>query len=682
MHFTLPCIGSQLFINKTTTPDEARDWVESMHRAGLKLIRLFVIWDHVEPSKGTWDFSTYDAVFDTAATCGMGVVPTLMSVSPPGWMLKTGGAQSVANLEDAAFLEQSGHYIETVVKHWAPHPALHSWILWNEASRIPPDTPATRKKFREYLTSRFAGDLDALNRTLFQTYTSFDQIGASRGDGTMDLEFSGFAEKVYWQEFAVADLTAHLHRIAHHVRTHDSTHPVHVNPHGLCSYVQHAGQSVWREAACVDFLGCSSHPVWHSSRFGRERWTRSLGIFADIMRSATPDPDGIFWVTELQGGTTLHSADVADCPAPAEIERWLWEGIGAGAKASIFWCYNWRDEGFEAGEWHLTRLDGSPSPRLRAATRVAKTLERHADWFTSARPYAPRVYILRSDAAERLAWVERQDDPDPADPRNRMRPADSAAGAALLLADLGLETGYVEEAGLPAFVADRAGEEFVLLAPGLEALSDGTLDLLSTFVQRGGHLIADGVIGWKHPTGHLALERQPLWKTLFGVPLVDVEAFAGARELSADQAPPAPWGYRVVTDSETDTPGLLTRHRQGRGSAVWVQTWFFHRFLLDPAPKIREWFINLLPQTAHAPIRLAHSGPGTRLRLLTTEEGFTAVLIDETGNDTLTVTVSIPCQITLENGATHRMEPSDTLDIHLNHSGLALLSIARSVSND
>ncbi|MCC5845225.1 MAG: beta-galactosidase [Verrucomicrobia bacterium] len=682
MFYSNPCIGSQLFINHSTSTDEARTWVESMHRAGLKLIRLFILWDHVEPAPGKWDFTTYDAVFDTAEPLGMGVVPTLMSVSPPGWTLRTGGPQSVADLEDPDFIRQSEHYIETVVNHWADHPALHSWILWNEASRIPPRTPAALRKFRDYLEARFAGDLAALNRTLFQTYASFDDIGAARTDGAVDLEFSGFADKVYWQEFAVSELCAHLHRIAHHVRTHDANHPVHVNPHGLGGYVQHAGQSVWREAACVDFLGCSSHPVWHATRFGRDRWLRSLGIFADLMRSATPHPDGLFWVTELQGGTTLHSADSADCPAPDEVERWLWEGIGAGAKASIFWCFNWRDEGFEAGEWHLTRLDGSPSPRLRAATRVARALERHADWFRDSRPYKPAVYILRSDAAERLAWVERQDEPDPRDPRNRMRPADSACGAALLLADLGIETGYVEESGLAAFTKDPDNRNAVLIAPGLEALSDGTLETLIPFVRNGGHFIADGAVGWKQPTGHLALERQPHWKALFGVPLVDVEAFANARVLPNDQHPPAPWGYRVITDSETDDTGPLHRHDCGAGSARWIRTWFFHRFLIDPAPASRTWFQSLLPDSVQAPVRLAQPGPGSRLRLLNTPKGFTGILIDENGNRILKVTTSLACQITLETGETHRVKPSETIDIQLNKRGLGLLSIARRTSND
>jgi hypothetical protein len=682
MRFSNPCIGSQLFINKTMTPEEARGWVESMHRAGLKLIRLFIIWDHIEPAPGQWEFSVYDSVFDTAAELGMGVVPTLMSVSPPGWMLRTGGPQSLANLEDPEFLKLSEVYIRQVVAHWSGHPALHSWILWNEASRIPPKTPAVLENFRRFLERKFNGDVDALNRTVFQNYPSFDEIGKEQGQGANELEFSGFAEKVYGLEFAVDELCAHLRRIADIVRTQDPVHPLHVNPHGLASFVQHAGQSIWREAECVDFLGCSSHPVWHSTRFDRSRWGRSLGIYADLMRSATPDPDGLFWVTELQGGTTLHSAEMSDCPAADELERWLWEGIGAGARASVFWCYNWRDEGFEAGEWHLARLDGSPSPRLRAATRVAKTLERRADWFADARPIEPEIYILRSDSAERLAWVERNDTPDPHDPRNRMRVADSASGAALLLADLGLQTGYVEEAGLSKLLETPSRTPAVVIVPGLEALCDGTLERLAAYVEQGGCVIADGALGWKRPTGHLALDRQPLWKTLFGKSLVDVEAFAFSQTLPPDHHEPTPWGYRVITDADTGIWRPFTRYQTGKGTAIWIQTWFFHRFLCGDYPAARKGFQVLLPDSVSAPVRLKAPGPGVRLRLLQTHMGYTGILIDETKSSTATLETSYKAELKLESGEVFSIRAAEPFEIPVNKRGLGLFTIARTQESD
>ncbi len=36
-------LGSQLYINKTDTPEQVSAWVRQMHEAGLRVIRLFMV---------------------------------------------------------------------------------------------------------------------------------------------------------------------------------------------------------------------------------------------------------------------------------------------------------------------------------------------------------------------------------------------------------------------------------------------------------------------------------------------------------------------------------------------------------------------------------------------------------------------------------------------------------------
>ena len=44
-----------------------------MEAVGLKVIRLFMLWDLVEPRKDQWTWEVFDAVFDQAAINNMGV---------------------------------------------------------------------------------------------------------------------------------------------------------------------------------------------------------------------------------------------------------------------------------------------------------------------------------------------------------------------------------------------------------------------------------------------------------------------------------------------------------------------------------------------------------------------------------------------------------------------------------
>ena len=44
-----------------------------MDAVGLKVIRLFMLWDLGEPRKDQWTWEVFDAVFDQAAINNMGV---------------------------------------------------------------------------------------------------------------------------------------------------------------------------------------------------------------------------------------------------------------------------------------------------------------------------------------------------------------------------------------------------------------------------------------------------------------------------------------------------------------------------------------------------------------------------------------------------------------------------------
>ncbi len=673
-----PVIGSQLFINRNMTPAEASVWVKRMRDAGLLRIRLFMVWDFLEPEPDRWTFSTYDAVFDTAQECGMDVVPTLMSISPPGWMLRTGGVQAVANLEDPAIIEEGDRYIDTIVQRWGSHPALHSWILWNEASRILPRNSETMARFRQWLCDRFQGEIQAMNALQFRRYSDFDQVGRTREEGGMELEFATYAEGVLWQEFTVVELCRHLARIGKRIRMQDSVHPLHVNPHNLCGALQHAGQSVWKEAEVVDFLGCSSHPVWHATRFPRHNWLQAVGMFADVCRSASPSDSGEFWVSELQGGTTRLSAMSPDGPDRNELARWIWAGIGAGASTTLFWCFNWRDEGYEAGEWALTRMDGSPSPRLEAATEVANEMETHRSWFSATQPWDPEIWILRSDAAERLAAVESHGEEGVHSPRNLQRVTDSASGAGMLFSRLGAEVRYVEENGLKQALDE--GPPRILVVPGLEVLSEGLLERLLEYVTAGGLVVADACPGWKDPFGRLATWRETELTRFLGGRCLDLESWRNAADVPGDQPQPAGWWYRTILSKPVDgdvhstwTDGVpqTWTHRVGEGAICMIGTWFFHRFLLGPYPETSRWLRDILSSAFPVlPLRKDVASDDTVLRHLQHPEGTVIVLISESAQREKDLIPAFKGQLEWMDGK--RISVSDQVSVRLplDHRGI------------
>ena len=104
-------IGSQYYVNTGDTPAQIRQGIASMARAGLKLVRIFLQWTHVEPRQGQWDWRQYDALFDAAAENGLGVIITLTSLHPPGWMKISFSPQDLGPLDDPLFMQRSREYI-------------------------------------------------------------------------------------------------------------------------------------------------------------------------------------------------------------------------------------------------------------------------------------------------------------------------------------------------------------------------------------------------------------------------------------------------------------------------------------------------------------------------------------------------------------------------------------------
>jgi beta-galactosidase len=337
-------LGSQYYVNTGDTPDQIHAGIDAMARAGLKLVRIFLQWTHVEPRRDRWDWTQYDALFAAAAEGGLGVIVTLTALHPPGWMKISFGPQDLGPLDDPVYMERAKDYVRRAAARYASHPALHSWILTNEPTLFLPKDEAVLHRFQRFIEQKYAGDIEALNRRSFQQLDSFSDVTLADTEGG----FSGYTGRLNWLDFLVYRLMEILAEIKATLRATGDRHPVHVNPHNIVGDIYRQGQSIWAEGRLVDFMGCSAHPSWHSTRFLPDRLHQSVALFADLMRGATRAPDRHFWVTEMQGGTNIYSGETYLGPSGEDLRSWIWESIGAGAKAVVFWCFNYRAQGYEA----------------------------------------------------------------------------------------------------------------------------------------------------------------------------------------------------------------------------------------------------------------------------------------------------------------------------------------------
>jgi beta-galactosidase len=630
-------LGSQYYVNTDDTPEQIRTGIEAMARAGLKLVRIFLQWTHVEPRQGHWDWSQYDALFEAAAAGQIGVIITLTALHPPGWMKITFGPQDLGPLDDPAYWERAKDYIRQVVTRYGHHPAMHSWILNNEPQLFLSPDPAVLKRFQKFVEQKYGGDIALLNRRSFQQLDTFAEVSLAGTEGG----FSGYTGRLNWLDFMGYRLQEILTELQGCLRATGDLHPVHVNPHGLVNDMYPQGQSIWAEGRLVDFMGCSAHPSWHSTRFLPDRLHQSVALFADLMRGATRAPNRYFWVTELQGGTNIFSGLTYLGPSEDDLRSWVWESIGAGAKAVVFWCFNYRVQGYEAGEWSLVDQLGRPSRRLVEISKIAAFLEQHQAIFAASRPSRAPVALLFSEATWKLGNVEGRGQA-PEDPRNCLMGADALTGAWMACVDAGLSVDILDETDLQHGLAQGYS---VLIAPGCTALEEASLSALQTYVEGGGVLLADGLCGYKDPWGWLRDPAHNPVNALFGASVADIQAVPAlntAVTLGAVRLPV--WFLKVVLEPQEGVQVLatfaepaprpaLTAAARGKGQALRLGTSFFQHYFRDPAPEAFSELLRWLPRPIE-PVQLLNPSAHLRLRRLDLPDGALLLLLNAGGEAT------------------------------------------------
>lgn len=617
----IPVFGSQLFINRQDHPEFLRAQVRLMHAHGLRLIRLFSFWDQVEPWPGVWIWEVTDAIFAEAAALGMGVVPTLCAQTPPGWWWtsRVGSCQDVADLTDPGIRAAGLAYIRAYVGRYARHPGLHSWIVWNEASMTVPVTSATVHAYRLYLAETYT-DIASYNAMHYRQYQYFSEIVLeSNGDGPI-IQTS--VDRLDWMRFSVNFLMHIVADFTHEIRAHDGQHPVHVNPHLVGSCMFRYSQSLWQIAEQMDFMGTSAHPVHHSTRFPLNRVVQSLGLFCSLTRSATRDPNGRFWVSELQGGPSIFGAARFGSVSPGELRTWLWECIGQGSEAIVYWTFTGRNSDGESGEWMLLDQRGQPSRRLRESAQCVAMIDQHADLFDRLGTPRPQVMVLDSEATSMLGYVCGQGE-SVSEPRCRERGTDAIAGAYSLLDDLGLDVAFTSEPRL-AEPATLAGID-VLILPDSQALEPATAALVAAFVARGGWVIADGLVGWKTPSNRLDPLTGAALGVLFGAELEDLDPTPGPITLETEAGPVPGWLAELSLATISPETEVLARWDDERiaatakfyasgGRAVRLGSFFFQRYAAHHEPAIRDFIAGLLPPQLS--LRVQEDGVRLRFRPL------------------------------------------------------------------
>jgi beta-galactosidase GanA len=618
-----PRLGAEFFLNNGETRDNVFRHFQLMAETGLTIARIFTIWDQIEPEEGKWDFNCYDWIYDAAARNGILIANTLCSEDPPGWMGTAPFYHQWADLSNPR-LPFSETYIEKVVTRYKSHPAQGVWLLQNEPGIRGGAEPYVLAAYARWLEHKYT-TVTNLNKVWYKHLHRFEEAQVQEVGGWTDYPAS-----LDWRRFRCDHLVEQLQWLHAQVDRHHPGALTHGNPPGLTGNMPAGGRDLWRIKPTVHFLGTSIHASHMFGVFAREDFGMAYSFCCDVVRSASsPAP---WWVTELQAGPTVFTGNRHLNPTKGEITRWLWDGLGNGARGIVFWLWHPRTEGNEAGEWGLAGPNGEPTDRTRATQAVARVLEKHEDFFTAAKPVPARTAILYDRDAMLLYSVDHASG-NPA--RGAGLPADevmhSLIGCYKALHRSHVAVDFLDVSELEAGGGSRYR---VLYLPDCYALSSKSAAAIREFVRNGGTLWADGLVAWKDEQGTTkAFPPGPL-SAVFGFTLEDIQATEEPFTLSSGGETAGDlWRCLIPTDAARpllNGPGghpAAIEHTFGNGRALYYGTALTLGYLRRPTRLVETWIAApALDAGREAPVRMAEGSGLVSFRALAAPAKSAAVL--------------------------------------------------------
>ena len=625
----MPQFGAQVWIEPGQTPAEIDGWFATLESSHMPVARLFMMWSYLEPKPGVWDWSLYDAAFRAAERHHVAIVATLTPSGPPAWM---GGddSQGVGVNATEALRTAAADYIGQVVERYKNSPALDTWLLLNEPGQAPVPSELAKGGFAKWLLEKYP-DVGALNRSWGTGYAGFAEIlgpaKANEWNPAGEIDWTA-----YWRSFQASQLGW----LASQVKQHDSSHPLHLNPHALVSNL--AGLSddlpAWR--GFLDTLGCSIHPAWHFGLLPRDDFALGVSYINGLVDGAiSPKPH---WVTELQGGNNIHSGRRPMDPTPEDTAQWLWTSVGAGAERTIFWLLNARRSGREAGEWSLLDFDQHPSRRMEVATKIVDTMRAHADFFAAAKREVPDVTLLLSleTMTYQLSYAEKDDVA-----RDRDQQLLELLGFYKAMAQNGPPP-RVEHFDDYDWAAPGKGRTVVV--PDARVLTERQTASLLKFAQTGGTLLITGLSGLYDEHGKMwALDKlQPL-SQVTGARFKEV--YLLGKEISVPLAsgdlPSRLWMTSVSLQEATaianygGEPVATSRTFPGGGRVIWIPSPIgIGAWTADSAPLAR-YLRSAFPEIyASSPFTLNQAKSACLLRVMRNGNRYLTVLTNEMAEPT------------------------------------------------
>ncbi len=614
-----------------------------MQQAGIHMVRVGEFaWSRMEPSEGHYDLDWLDRAIADAGRHGIVTVIGTPSAAPPAWLTQTypetlrtmedgrkdqHGGREQFNWANPKYRELSRAMAEQLAKRFGHNPNVIGWQIDNEYASNSYDD-STKAQFHEWLKARY-GTLDNLNArwtTSYwsQTYSNWNQVPIETKGGNPGLMLS-------WKRF-VSDTTRSYQKNQLEVirANSDRRQFITTNMMGLFDGYDHYTVSQDLDlAAWDDYVGQGQlDPV-------------SNGIAHDLTRGFLRKN---FWVMETQPGF-VNWAGINNSLDKGEVRAMAWHDVGHGADAVSYW--QWRSALNGQEEYHgtLVGADGTPVPLYAEVAQLGAEFTKAGPVLAGTSPHSDVAILHSYDSRWAINWQRHNKNYDPvAEIYSYYKPLREIAQSIDIVNPSVSLTQYK-----------------LVVAPGLNVLSEAEGKNLIAYVEQGGNLVLGQRTGMKDIDNALQINRQP-------GPLVPM--LGGRVEQYYALTAPVPvtgsWGAgsskewaELLSAKDSDTkvlmrygssngwldgqPAAITR-KVGKGSITYIGAWLDESTMKNAA----KWMTD----TAGVTAKLGPVPDGVEVYPREGDHGKVYILVNFSKE---AQTIALPATMTdvLNGGSTH-----------------------------
>ncbi|MGB6199444.1 MAG: beta-galactosidase [Candidatus Acidiferrales bacterium] len=464
-----------------------------MEAAHIHLVRVGEFaWSRIEPREGIYDLDWLDRAIALAAKHHIVVVIGTPTDAPPAWMTQKypdvlrvdidgrpdqHGIRRQFSYTSPRYREFCRIVAEKLALRFGHNPNVVGWQIGNEFSFDSYDS-YTRQQFQRWLAAKYK-TLAALNAhwtTAYwsQTYDAWNQIPLEDtiGNPGLLLDHKRFVSDV-WRDFAQNQAAA--------IRVHaDPRQFITTNIGGLGWSDRWDHYVVTRDldlAAWDDYVGQGHLEPYKD------------GAMHDLIRGLKQKN---FWVMETQPGF-VNWAPINNSLNKGEVRLMAWEAIGHGADAVAYWQWRSALNGQEQYHGDLVGPDGTPVPIYREIQQIGREFETVAPALQGTTPVSEVAILHSYDSRWAIDFQLHNKNYDQQQVLlDYYRP----------LLDLTHSIDIVS----PNVPLDRYK---LVVAPGLNVISDDLGRHLLDYVKNGGHLVLGPRSGMKDAFNALDIRRQP-----------------------------------------------------------------------------------------------------------------------------------------------------------------------------